>query len=60
MISGSTADRSDFIEKGDRVFFVQGHSTRQVTRLSLLLVSPDVAPEALSVLSWIFLWKEID
>uniref|UniRef100_A0A0R3RQK1 PDZ domain-containing protein n=1 Tax=Elaeophora elaphi TaxID=1147741 RepID=A0A0R3RQK1_9BILA len=31
VISGSIADRSDFIEKGDRVFFVQGHSTKQMS-----------------------------
>uniref|UniRef100_A0A915PSX1 PDZ domain-containing protein n=1 Tax=Setaria digitata TaxID=48799 RepID=A0A915PSX1_9BILA len=31
VISGSIADRSDLIEKGDRVFFVQGHSTKQMT-----------------------------
>ncbi|VDN01474.1 unnamed protein product [Thelazia callipaeda] len=31
VISGSIADRSDLIEKGDRVFFVQGHSTKQMS-----------------------------
>ncbi|VDP11465.1 unnamed protein product [Onchocerca flexuosa] len=31
VISGSIADRSDLIEKGDRVFFVQGYSTKQMS-----------------------------
>lgn len=31
VISGSIADRSDLVEKGDRVFFVQGHSTKQMS-----------------------------
>ncbi|VDM21015.1 unnamed protein product [Wuchereria bancrofti] len=31
VISGSIADRSDLIEKGDRIFFVQGHSTKQMS-----------------------------
>ncbi|VDK70350.1 unnamed protein product [Litomosoides sigmodontis] len=31
VISGSIADRSDLIEKGDRVFYVQDHSTKQMS-----------------------------
>lgn len=31
VITGSIADKSDLLEKGDRVFFVQGRSTRNMT-----------------------------